>query len=140
MLARMVHQNAPHELRRNPVELGAVLPASSLLINQAKIGLVNQGSGLQRVIRSLAPQVVSRQTSQFALDQRHELVEGRLVTTAPPGQKLSYATFRTHFINHFAGLREGQIPMLTGLVRLRGLEFYLKKVSGSEGFPDELPR
>jgi hypothetical protein len=44
--ARLIHQDAPHETRRNGKEVRTVLPARRALIDQAQERFVHQPGGL----------------------------------------------------------------------------------------------
>jgi hypothetical protein len=59
----MVHQDTPHELRRNTIKLGPVLPSGVSLIDQSQVSLVNQRGGLQRMAFTFPPQVIIGQTA-----------------------------------------------------------------------------
>src|SRR5215470_1388794 len=91
MLARVVHQYAPHQLRGNSEKMGAILPFCISLIDELEIGLVDERGGFECVLGALAPQVVARQPSQLAVDQRHQFFERRLIAVTPLDQKLRYA-------------------------------------------------
>jgi hypothetical protein len=58
---------------------------------------VNQRGGGKGIPRPLAAQVMARQRLKVAVDQRHQLVHGALVTFTPGDQELGYipATRRT---------------------------------------------
>src|SRR5215475_451876 len=58
--SRVVHQDAPHQLRSDPEEVRPVLPVDTLLFDQPQVGFVDQGRGLQRVAGTLPPHVAAR--------------------------------------------------------------------------------
>lgn len=55
--ARLIDQDAPHHLRRDGEEMGAILPFHRLLVDQAQVGFVNESRCLQSVAAALAPQI-----------------------------------------------------------------------------------
>jgi hypothetical protein len=81
--ARVVHQNPSHELRRYRKEVGAILPAHSLVIDQSQIGFVDQGGGLQAVVGAFPFQVMPCQAAEFVINDRGELIERGLVPGTP---------------------------------------------------------
>src|ERR1700690_44878 len=76
----IVDQYPAHELRGNPEEMTAVLPLL-LLIDQLQIGLVDQGGGLQSMVRTLMPQISSSHAAQFLVKQRDQLIGGVIVAS-----------------------------------------------------------
>lgn len=56
MLARMVDQNAAHDLRSDAKEVGSILPLD-VLIDKLQIGLIHQRGCLQGVVFALADHV-----------------------------------------------------------------------------------
>ena len=75
----MVDQNLAHDLRRDAHEVRAAAIIGLLLLYQPGIGLVDQGSRLQRMARALVTHVASRQPSQFGIKQGYQTVERALV-------------------------------------------------------------
>jgi hypothetical protein len=53
------------------------------LVDESKIGLVDQGGRLQDMSRLLAPQSGSRPAAQFLVDDRHQLVPRGEIAPAP---------------------------------------------------------
>src|SRR6185503_15267476 len=100
MLACVVHQYATHQLRRNSEEMRAVLPPRISLIDEFEIRLIDERRRLQCVLATLASQVVTGQTSQLAVDQRHQFFECRLIALSPIDKKLRDA---------FAGLHKSLV-------------------------------
>jgi hypothetical protein len=60
------------------------------LVNYLEIGLVHQGTGVQRVARSLALQLPMGQAAEFPIDQGKKVVHGLPVARADLEEKLSY--------------------------------------------------
>ena len=68
VLARMINQQASHYLCSNSKKMSAILPIHPRLIDEAQVGLVNQGGRLQGVIRPFTPQIIRRKLAQFIVD------------------------------------------------------------------------
>jgi hypothetical protein len=83
MTPRVIDQNAPHDLRRDREEVGTIRPVHILLIDQANVRFVYQGSGLECVVFSLAAHVTASQAVQFVVDEGIQLVQSGLVSLAP---------------------------------------------------------
>ena len=90
MAARVVNQDAPHQLRRDAEKMSAVLPLHVLLIYQPQVGFIDQRRGLQSVAGAFAAHVTAGELSQLGVDQRQQLIERRLVAVAPIHQQLGY--------------------------------------------------
>lgn len=84
----MVHQNAPHRFGCNSIEVTAALPLPGGVARQSQVGFMDQGGGLQRMGRTLLVHVAAGHSSQLRIDQRHELIERRLVAVAPLVEQL----------------------------------------------------
>jgi hypothetical protein len=63
-------------------EVIAILPLDLFLVYKAKVGLVDEGGGLQGVIRSFASQVKGSEPMKFIVDLRNQLDEGILIAIA----------------------------------------------------------
>ena len=88
--ARVVDEDASHQLRGDAVEVRAVLPADVLLVYQPEVGFVNQRGGLQCVAGALPADVLAGQPAQLPVDQRHQRVERRPVAVAPGHEQLRH--------------------------------------------------
>ena len=104
--ARVVHQDPPHHLRGDAVEVAAVLPGDAVLAGQAHERLVDQRRRLQRVIHALVPQVAGGAVPQLVVDQRHQLVAGAHVTAGPGLQQLADRARRSSLMSC---LRDGSL-------------------------------
>jgi len=71
--AGIVHQHPPHHVSRHTDKVLAAVPVS-ILSRQSKVGLVDQGCCLQRMIGSLIPHVRTGQPMQFSIDQWQQFV------------------------------------------------------------------
>jgi len=58
-------------LRRDSEEVVAIMPLHGLLIYQAEISLMDESSGLKRMIDTFAAQVGRRQSPEFVVDLRN---------------------------------------------------------------------
>ena len=86
LAARVVHQDAPHHLRRDAEEVRAVLPLDAPLADQLEVRLVDERRALQRVADRFSRQVPSRNRAQLLVDERHQLIE-RLLAAVLPGDQ-----------------------------------------------------
>ena len=75
MLAGVIEQDASHLGGRDCQEMSPAFERRTL-VDQADVGFVHQGRGLQRVFAALAAEVGAGQTMQLVIDQRQELVDG----------------------------------------------------------------
>jgi hypothetical protein len=81
--AGSVHQDAPHDLRRDGEEMRPILPVDPLPVHEAYIGLVNQRGGLQRDARLFPAQVLPGQLTKLSVDERREPLQRRPVPPSP---------------------------------------------------------
>ncbi len=63
--------------------MGAVLPLHVALVHQPEVSFVNQCRALQSMIGALPAQVPARQTPQFAINERRQVLERLLIALAP---------------------------------------------------------
>jgi hypothetical protein len=87
MAAGVVDQDLAHETRSDGYEMGAVFGVDWTLLDEAEISLMNQSGAAEGVVRALAAQVAMGNGSQFAINQRHEYIEGRLIPVTPSKQE-----------------------------------------------------
>jgi hypothetical protein len=85
---RVIDQNAPHDLRGDREKVRTIGPVDVPLIDQANVGFVDEGGGLECVTSSLPAHVAAREAMQFFIDQRVQLVECRLIPVAPLSEQL----------------------------------------------------
>ena len=85
--ARVIHENAAHQLRRDAEELRAVLPGRSPLIHQTEIEFVNERRWRERVIGTFAPQLARRDPPQLAIDYGEQASERARISFRPPQQE-----------------------------------------------------
>jgi hypothetical protein len=82
--ARMVYQNATHELGRHPEKLRSITPVSPLLIEYFQIQLVHESGGLQCVLAAFATKVGYSEPVQLVVYERHQPIEGTRIASRPP--------------------------------------------------------
>ena len=92
--ARVIDEDAPYELSGNPEELGTVLPLDALLINEAKVGLVDERRCLERVPRVLVLQCAGCLAMELAVNDGYQRVERCPVPSAPCQEKVGDACRR----------------------------------------------
>jgi hypothetical protein len=97
---RVIDEDAAHRLRRNGQEMSTVLPVHALVINETHVGFVDQCCRLQAVAGAFTSHVVTRQSSELVVHDRHQPGERVLVSAAPRTEQ------RADFVpNRFAGAR-----------------------------------
>ncbi len=97
-VTRNVDQHAPHNLRRDRKEMGAILPLHVLPVDQAQVGFVDQRSSLKEVVATLAGHAPHRDAPQFLVDERRQRLERGLVAVAPRDEQLRDIGGSTHEI------------------------------------------
>jgi hypothetical protein len=93
---RRIHQDMPHHARCHCEEMRTVLKVGRLLLDQTKIRFVNQRSGLQGVVRALAPQV-GGDFSQFPVYdwcQRQFPLQAGSAALAPKSRRCTHERVR----------------------------------------------
>ena len=85
-LARMVDENAAHDLGCESEKMRPILPPDLAIAEQADEGFVRQRGGLEGVIGALVPELMAREAAKLAVDNGNEVFEG-LVASAFPGMK-----------------------------------------------------
>jgi hypothetical protein len=86
MASGIVHQNLSHQARCHGQKMSAAFGFKRLLIEKAKVRLINQRRTLQRVSRTFALQVIVRDLSQFSVNNRDEPLEGVLIACSPTNE------------------------------------------------------
>ncbi len=89
VVTSMVDQYAPHHLRRNCEEVGAILPLHSLVVHQAHVRFVYQRGRLEGVARALALHVAVSEAAKFTIDDRCQTIQRALISRAPSAQELA---------------------------------------------------
>jgi hypothetical protein len=69
----VVHQNPPHELRRDAYELSPILPIGPILASQSHERFVDQSGGLKGMAGAFVAHLIPGEASQFAVHQRDQV-------------------------------------------------------------------
>src|SRR5688572_22731687 len=116
MGTRVIYKNPAHDLRSDTVEVRSILPARVLPVGQAKIGLVDEGAGFERVLRIFLSHRPSRQLPQLRIDQWREFFRRRGISLVPrlqqDGDFLSAKVWRA------LRCHEGSLPILRSVSRI----------------------
>ena len=94
--AGVIDQDSAHDVRGHAIEVGPVF-AFRCMADQPKEGFMYQGSWLQGVARSLAPQIGPGQTAQFGVNERRQCFESRPVPVRPLLQQPRDVVRRSHW-------------------------------------------
>ena len=81
--SRTVEQNMAHDLRRHSEEMGSVLPVHVSDIDELEIGLMDEGSGLESLARTLILQMARSDAAQGVVDVRRQTLQCALITIGP---------------------------------------------------------
>ena len=80
----VVHEDAPHYLRRDGKKVRPILPADHIGADQPHKRLVDERRRLKRVLGTLSGHATASDPMQLLVDQRHQLLEGVPVASCPP--------------------------------------------------------
>src|SRR6266566_9160514 len=84
----MVNHDAPHQLRGCRDKVAPALPDRLRIIDEPQVGFVENGGGLQGVAGAFPAHVMVRESVQFGLHQREQLLQRSLVSAAPVVEQL----------------------------------------------------
>ena len=73
MTAGVVHQNPAHCPRSDPKEVRPVAPMNPRLIHHLEVGLVHQGTSVERMTHSLLLQLPVSKAAEFPVNQRKKV-------------------------------------------------------------------
>jgi hypothetical protein len=73
--SRVIHENPPHQTRRNSEEMGSVAPLKMPLIDEADVHFVHEGGWLQRMASCFTTHLCRRDAPEVVIDERDQLVE-----------------------------------------------------------------
>jgi len=77
LAAGVVDEDVPHGLGTGGVEVVAALPgALDIPADEAEVGIVDEGGGLERLARRLVGQALGGELPQLVVDERQELAGG----------------------------------------------------------------
>jgi hypothetical protein len=88
-IARMIDQNAPHDLRRDTEELRAVAPRYALLSQEPDVRFVHERRRLQRMVPTLAPQKSGGPLPKLLVHQWDQFFPRPKIPAAPSLQQLT---------------------------------------------------
>ncbi len=88
--AGILDQNTPHQLARKREKMRTILPLHPLAVDQAQVGFMDQGRGLQAMSGSLAPHVMMREAAEFRIDDWDQVFECIVVPSGPGAQQFTY--------------------------------------------------
>src|SRR5262245_46424513 len=90
MSSGMLDQDAAHQSGCETEEVRPVLPMRIPLVDELKVGLVDEGGSLQGVIGPLTTPIAAGQPMQLVIDDRRQFGQGLLVALAPSQEQLSH--------------------------------------------------
>src|SRR5580700_11041506 len=70
--------------------MSAILPLHALVVDEAHVGFIDQGGGLQTVTRALAPHVASGEAPEFVIDDGGQPVERGSISIAPGSEQAAH--------------------------------------------------
>jgi hypothetical protein len=76
----MIDQNPSHQLRCGSEEVRPAFPFYRAPPNESEVGLMDKCGGLQCVVRPLLAHTTGGEAVKLVIDQRHEPVQGVLIT------------------------------------------------------------
>ena len=85
---RVIDQDPPHRLGGDGEEAIAIGGGKLALPQKAKIDLMNEGGGRERVIGRLSPELSPRDVTKLVVHEGHELLERIAIACAPPRKTL----------------------------------------------------
>ena len=83
MISGVVHDDVPHELRRQSDEVVSIFKMPGPLFRETQVGLMNQRRALDGVIGPLALQAPVRDPPKLIVDEGQDCVEGVLIAFFP---------------------------------------------------------
>jgi hypothetical protein len=85
----VINQDLAHGHGGEGEEVGAVFEGLVALGGEFEIGLVDEDCGLQQMAGSLADEAALCDAVQLIVDERHQGVEGRMISSDPIGEEPS---------------------------------------------------
>jgi hypothetical protein len=79
----VINEDGPHSLSGHAEKVRPALPLDVFLIDEPQVGLVHEGGGPKRVPGRLPAHVTLGLPAQLAIDGRQQLIQRRLLATAP---------------------------------------------------------
>ena len=81
--ARVIHEEPPHHLTRHAIEMCAVSPVDTSLIDQFQVGLMDQCGGLECMVRAFPLQLARGNAAQLGVDERRQSIERVPIAPGP---------------------------------------------------------
>src|SRR5215472_2911064 len=85
----VLHEDAPHHLRRHREKMRTVLPLHLFVVHQSRIRFVDQGGGLQAVAWPLAAHVMASQAPELVVNDRRQAVECARIPRTPGAEQIA---------------------------------------------------
>ena len=79
----MIDENQAHEVGGDTEKMRAAGPVLILDGDESEIGFVEKRGWLESVVGAFAPQVTRSEPSKFGVDERHQMIQGRLIASLP---------------------------------------------------------
>ena len=89
----MVHEDPSHQPSGDAHEVRAILPTDLTGIGKPEKRLVDERGRLEGVVFPLAAHARAGEPAQLGFDERHQLIECRLVAVAPGSQQLGHVVW-----------------------------------------------
>ena len=90
----MVHEDAPHQLRRRAKEMGTAGEPQRSETVQTQVRFVHQRRRLQRVLRPFVQEKTPGDAAKLVIHHRHQLLKRRFVAVPPLLQELGDLALR----------------------------------------------
>lgn len=84
--ACMIDENLPHHAAAQRQEVQAIVDGQRFALDQPEERFVDESSGLERVTWSLMRHVMNGDPVKFAMNERNELVQRRVIAATPSGE------------------------------------------------------
>ena len=83
MCPRRVDENPAHQSSRQRKEVRPISPLDALAVNEPYEHLIDERRRLQRVTGAFTAHVAASQLAELVLDERHQLIDGTVITASP---------------------------------------------------------
>ena len=106
---RIVDENAPHDLRGQREEVGAIVEIRPPLIDQPEVRFVDERAGLQGMIGAFAAHQAMGHAMQLVVNELDQTIEGRGVAALPAVQQpchvrcVRLSHYNSHEVSHMPG-------------------------------------
>ena len=87
-VAGAVAEDAAHHLGGGGIEFQAAVEIDRMLLDEAEVGFVDEGGGLEGVAGAFAGKVAGREAAKFGVDERDECLQCGGVAGAPSAEEL----------------------------------------------------